>query len=181
MVTLYSNAVSLVTASSSDEPIVNQIDMVCVGKLKHGEVDFYKSKCVLLERRPLNQVLEELEKSECSDDKIIYFFRNGGSRPYKVSSVYDSNGVSVGVVYFDLIYGDNTKHTKYNNNGVKCPDRSRPGYWTIVFEDGSKVTFYVPPKEHKAFSVQAICGPASIAGLALLPLGILGVRRRRNR
>lgn len=84
-----------------------------------------------------------------------------GTRTYM--KLYDPNGVLVD-----------------QGTRIVCPDRSRPGYWTIVFEDGSKVTFYVSEKT-RGFSVQAICGPASIAGLALLPLGILGVRRRRNR
>ena len=185
VVTLYSNAVSLVSASSEDEPIADQIYKVCVGKFKDGYVTYDNSKCVDRRGRPLNQVLEELIKSKCGEDKVIFFpttremFGDYISTAFEILDVYDPNGVSVGTVKFGLKYshGDTT----WGSFGVKCPDRSRPGYWTIVFKDGSKVTFYVPPKEHKAFSVQAICGPALIAGLALLPLGILGVRKRRNR
>ena len=69
---------------------------------------------------------------------------------------------------------------------VPCPDYSRPGYWKFVVVDVEtssvldEMPFYVQPKEHKGFSVQAICGPASIVGLALIPLGLLGMRRRKN-
>ena len=184
VVTLYS-AVSLVSASSEDEPIADQIYEVCVGKFEGGYVKYDNSKCVDRSGRPLNQVLEELVKSKCGEDKVIFFpttdesWGDYISTAFEISDVYDPNGVSVGTVKFGLKYshGDTT----WGSFGVKCPDRSRPGYWTIVFKDGSKVTFYVPPKENKRFSVSAICGPASMVGLTLLPLGILGVRKRRNR
>ncbi|WP_054840224.1 CGP-CTERM sorting domain-containing protein [Thermococcus sp. JCM 11816] len=57
-----------------------------------------------------------------------------------------------------------------------CPSRDIPGYWTIVFSDGSSVKFYVPPKENKGFSLQAICGPALLVLLSFTPL--LLFRRR---
>ncbi|WP_461866362.1 hypothetical protein [Thermococcus sp.] len=180
VVTLYLNEVSLVGASS-DKPIADQIYEVCVGKFDNGYVTYDNSKCVDRRGKPLNQVLEELVKSKCGEDKVIFFptteesFGDYISTAFEISDVYDPNGVSVGTVKFGLKYshGDTT----WGSFGVKCPDRSRPGYWTIVFEDGSKVTFYVSEKT-RGFSVQAICGPASIAGLALLPLLGFGIRRK---
>ncbi|WP_456365461.1 CGP-CTERM sorting domain-containing protein [Thermococcus sp.] len=60
---------------------------------------------------------------------------------------------------------------------IACPTRNLPGYWSIVFKDGSSIRFYVPPKEtehkeHKGISAQAVCGPGLIVLLAVIPLAV---------
>ena len=95
-----------------------------------------------------------------------------------VVELVDPNGV---------VYDKTSFIGRSSGVSLKVPDTSRPGYWRIIiYPEGYKkysrsVEFYVSPKKTKAVNIQAICGPASIAGLALLPLGILGVRKRRNR
>ncbi len=132
--------------------------------------------------------IESLAKE--SDDYFTIHFRNEEDSTrgdYLVdlpcsdfkAGLYDPNGVSY----------DTTTATR---SGEKCaiklkvPDKARPGYWKIVVypkdhrEYSTSVEFYVSPEKERQVSVNATCGPASIFGLALIPLGLLGMRRRKN-
>ena len=106
-------------------------------------------------------------------DRAIVFVFSDRKEPW-IKALYDPNGqlYARGISAYYKIDGE----TGYDP-AVPCPDRNRPGYWTIVFSNGTSVRFYVPEKTH-AFSVQAICGPGILALLSLLPIGML---RRRDR
>ena len=124
--------------------------------------------------------LQKIVEKACKPDRAIVFDFYGKEGPW-IKALYDPNGqlYARGVsAYYKTKYwvnGEEVKGTKYMP-AVPCPDRNRPGYWTIVFSDGTSVKFYVPEKTH-AFSVQAICGPGILALLSLLPIGIF---RRKN-
>jgi|GEM_PF-3776878 hypothetical protein len=134
--------------------------------------------------------LQKLVEEKCDLDKAIAFkttkhkyYNYGDTGEYwmkpKTVGIYDPNGVLYGKgFYAEGKLKSSGREYYYHLPAVPCPDRSRPGYWKIVFEDGSEITFYVPPKENKGLSVQAICGPASLIALALLPLGVLRRKKR---
>jgi hypothetical protein len=137
-------------SAEESEPIVDKILSVSVwgwkGEYNKYYVDDYGGLVSLLQ--------EEVAKGEC--------------RKFSLNKEYS---YSVDVKLYDP-----SGNLYAKGSVISCPDRDIPGYWTIVFSDGSSVKFYVPPKENKGFSLQAICGPALLVLLSFTPL--LLFRRR---
>ncbi|WP_456367202.1 CGP-CTERM sorting domain-containing protein, partial [Thermococcus sp.] len=147
---------------------------------KYGDYEIKFNPIIDSSNSTLPADLQRIVEKACKPDRAIVFVFHDRKEPW-IKALYDPNGqlYAKGISAYHRtkykVNGREVKKTEYAP-AVPCPDRNRPGYWTIVFSDGTSVRFYVPEKTH-AFSVQAICGPGILALLSLLPIGML---RRKN-
>ncbi len=123
-------------------------------KDKYGDYEIKFNPIIDSSNSTLPADLQRIVEKACKPDRAIVFVFHDRKKP-RIKALYDPNGqlYAKGISAYYEIKGE----TGYDP-AVPCPDRNRPGYWTIVFSDGTSVRFYVPEKTH-AFSVQAICGP----------------------